>query len=45
MQVLLQEALDSYDASIVLNLPSNTVQEMENNVSTVEEWVQEFMSL
>ncbi|CAG8973805.1 hypothetical protein HYALB_00006350 [Hymenoscyphus albidus] len=39
MQVLLQEARDSYDEEVVVELYSNTTEEMESNVERVEGWV------
>ncbi|KAL8376383.1 hypothetical protein RB595_007459 [Gaeumannomyces hyphopodioides] len=38
MEVLLQEARDSYDEEIVVELQSNTTDEMESNVDRVEAW-------
>ena len=39
MQVLLEEARESYREEIVLALPSNSVEEMEKNVEKVKEWL------
>ena len=39
MEVLLQEARDSYDAEIVVELTSNTTEEMESNVKRIESWI------
>ena len=39
MQVLLQEARDSYDEEIIVELKSDTTDQMESNVERVEEWV------
>ena len=39
MEVLLQEARDSYDQEIIVELPSNTSDDMESNVERVEEWI------
>lgn len=39
MEVLLQEARDSYDEEIVIELQSNTAEEMESNVDRIEAWV------
>ncbi|KAL1915552.1 uncharacterized protein VTP21DRAFT_6676 [Calcarisporiella thermophila] len=39
MQVVLEEARESYAEEIVVELPSNTVEEMESNVSRVLEWL------
>ncbi|RYP48968.1 hypothetical protein DL768_005240 [Monosporascus sp. mg162] len=42
MQVLLQEARDSYDAEIVVELSSNDTDEMESNVDRIESWVRQW---
>ena len=39
MEVLLQEARDSYDEEIIVELTSNTSDEMESNIERVEEWI------
>ena len=39
MQVVLDEAHESYDTNIVHEVPSNTLEEMEGNVARVESWV------
>ena len=39
MEVLLQEARDSYDEEIIVELMSNTSEEMECNVERIEGWV------
>ena len=39
MEVLLQEARDSYDEEIVIELRSDTTEEMEGNVERIESWV------
>jgi len=39
MQVLLQEARDSYDEQMVVELQSNTSDEMDSNVDRIEQWV------
>lgn len=38
MEVLLQEARDSYDAEMVVELTSNTTDEMESNVDRIAAW-------
>lgn len=43
MQVLLQEARDSYDEEIVVELTSNTSEEVDSNVERVEAWVTQWM--
>ena len=42
MEVLLQEARESYDAEIVVELTSNTADEMEANVDRIEAWVRQW---
>jgi adenylate kinase len=42
MQVLLQEARDSYDEEIVIELRSDTTEEMEGNVERIEKWVEQW---
>ncbi|CAK4660891.1 hypothetical protein LEN26_014439 [Aphanomyces euteiches] len=39
MQVVLQEAQESYVAEIVQELPSVTVQDMENNIERIVTWM------
>lgn len=39
MEVLLQEARDSYDEEIVVELQSNDTEEMESNVDRIEAWL------
>ncbi|KAK8067140.1 adenylate kinase HBR1 [Apiospora hydei] len=39
MQVLLQEARDSYDEQMVVELQSNTSDEMDSNVDRIEQWL------
>lgn len=39
MEVLLQEARESYDEEIVVELTSNTTEEMDNNVERIEGWI------
>jgi adenylate kinase len=42
MQVVLEEARESYDHEIVHEVPSNTVEDMENNVERVAQWCQQW---
>lgn len=42
MEVLLQEARDAYDAEIVVELQSNTTDEMEANVDRIEAWLSQW---
>lgn len=39
MEVLLQEARDSYDEEIIVELTSNISEEMESNVERIEAWI------
>jgi adenylate kinase len=39
MEVLLQEARESYDEEIVVALTSNTSEEMDSNIERLEAWV------
>jgi adenylate kinase len=42
MEVLLQEARESYDEEIVIELRSDTTEEMEANVERIEAWVKQW---
>ncbi|KAI0167059.1 P-loop containing nucleoside triphosphate hydrolase protein [Hypoxylon sp. FL1284] len=42
MEVLLQEARESYDEQIVVELTSNTSDEMESNVDRIEAWIKQW---
>lgn len=42
MEVLLQEARDAFDEEVVVELTSNTSDEMETNVSRVEAWLEQW---
>lgn len=42
MEVLLQEAREAYDEEIVIELQSNTAEEMESNVDRIEAWVKQW---
>ncbi|ORX72149.1 P-loop containing nucleoside triphosphate hydrolase protein [Linderina pennispora] len=42
MQVVLDEARESYDEEIIMELPSNTVDEMEDNVEKITAFVEQF---
>jgi len=39
MEVLLQEARDSYDEEIVVELQSNSSEDMDSNVDRIEGWL------
>ena len=43
MQVILEEARESYDEEIVVELRSDTVEEMEGNVERIVEWVEAWL--
>lgn len=40
--MLLQEARDSYDEEIVVELKSNTTEELETNVERVQTWLKQW---
>ncbi|KAI0194045.1 AAA domain-containing protein [Xylaria flabelliformis] len=42
MDVLLQEAQDSYNENIVVELTSNTTEEMDSNVDRIEAWIKQW---
>ncbi|KAL7527916.1 hypothetical protein ACHAXR_002187 [Thalassiosira sp. AJA248-18] len=42
MQVVLDEAKESYDLEIVQEVPSNTVEEMENTVERCKQWTEQW---
>lgn len=42
MEVLLQEAREAFDEEIVIELPSNTSDEMDSNVDRIEAWVKQW---
>lgn len=42
MQVVLETARESYAPEIVVELPSNTVEDMESNVDRVKQWLQAY---
>jgi adenylate kinase len=42
MEVLLQEAHESFDEEIVIELKSNTSDEMETNVDRIESWIKQW---
>lgn len=43
MEVIAQEARDSYESNIVVELHSNEVEEMEENVDRIASWVQNWL--
>lgn len=42
MEVILQEAYESYDEEIVVELTSNTLEEMDSNVDRIEAWIKQW---
>eukprot|EP00581_Thalassiosira_minuscula_P019024 CAMPEP_0183725702 /NCGR_PEP_ID=MMETSP0737-20130205/21290_1 /TAXON_ID=385413 /ORGANISM="Thalassiosira miniscula, Strain CCMP1093" /LENGTH=184 /DNA_ID=CAMNT_0025956783 /DNA_START=115 /DNA_END=669 /DNA_ORIENTATION=+ len=44
MQVVLDEARESYDVEIVHEVPSNTVEEMESNVERCRVWADQWLA-
>jgi adenylate kinase len=42
MEVLLDEAREAFDAEIVVELTSNTSEEMESNVGRIEAWIKQW---
>ncbi|KAH8887475.1 P-loop containing nucleoside triphosphate hydrolase protein [Thozetella sp. PMI_491] len=42
MEVILQEARESYDEEIVVELTSNTSDEMETNIDRIEAWMKQW---
>jgi adenylate kinase len=39
MEVILQEARDAYDEEIIVELTSNTSDEMDTNIDRIEAWM------
>jgi adenylate kinase len=39
MQVVLDEARESYKEEIVVELTNNTVEEMESNAARIQQWL------
>ncbi|KAG5950694.1 hypothetical protein E4U53_004569 [Claviceps sorghi] len=44
MEVLLQEAREAFDEEIVIDLKSNTSDEMESNVERIEIWIKQWQN-
>jgi adenylate kinase len=42
MEVLLQEARESFDEEIVVELTSNSSEEMESNMDRIEAWIKQW---
>jgi adenylate kinase len=43
MQIILEEAMESYESEIVYEVSSNTIQDMESNIQRVMDWIQLWM--
>lgn len=43
MQIVLEAARESYDASIVHEVPSNTLEDMESSVERVRQWTDQWL--
>jgi adenylate kinase len=43
MRVVYDEAMDSYKQEIVIELPSNTIEDMEANGEKIEKWINAFL--
>ena len=43
MQVILEAARESYDASIVHEVPSNTLEDIESSVERVRQWTKQWI--
>lgn len=39
MEVIAQEARDSYEAEIIVELQSESIEDLESNVARIVEWV------
>lgn len=42
MEVLLQEAREAFDEEVVIELTSNTSDEMDTNLDRIEAWVKQW---
>ncbi|KAL3917786.1 MAG: hypothetical protein SGARI_007632, partial [Bacillariaceae sp.] len=42
MQVVLEEAKEAYAHEIVHEVPSNTIEDMDNNVNRVAQWIEQW---
>lgn len=42
MEVLLQEAQEAFSEEIVIELKSNTSDEMESNIDRIETWIKQW---
>lgn len=44
MEVILQEAREAFEEQIVIELASNTADEMESNQERIEQWIKHWKS-
>mmetsp|Transcript_24563 Transcript_24563/g.36043 ORF Transcript_24563/g.36043 Transcript_24563/m.36043 type:complete len:187 (+) Transcript_24563:137-697(+) len=44
MQIVLDEAKASYEAEIIQEVPSNTLEELESNVARVSQWTKQWIA-
>ena len=44
MQIILEEAREAYDAEIVHEVPSNTLEDMESNIQRIEQWRKQWIA-
>ncbi|KAJ3022632.1 hypothetical protein HKX48_005694 [Thoreauomyces humboldtii] len=44
MQVVLEEAHDSYRPEVILEFKSESIQDMESNVESISEWVERYVA-
>lgn len=42
MDVVIQEAREAFDDEIVVELPSNTSEDMDVNLDRIEAWIQQW---
>jgi adenylate kinase len=45
MQVLLEEARESYDKNIVVELTSDATEDIESNVERIEAWITDWQRI
>ena len=44
MQVVLEDAHSSYKQEIIMEMSSNNIDEMEENVEKIQEWIDAFVA-
>jgi adenylate kinase len=44
MQVVLEEARDSYQEEIIVELQSDSVEQMESNTERIQEWANNWLN-